>query len=265
MIKFPKISVIVPSLNQGRYLEKTLESILLQKYPNLECVVIDGGSKDESIEIIRKHESCIAYWVSEPDNGQAHAINKGFARSTGEILSWLNSDDMFKPDILSWVAQQLPASRKPAWLIGSAEVRDKRYGKQSIQRPPLGLERHHLLNSIEHWIPQPSTFWNRAMWDKTGPLNETLRYVFDVQHFFSMLRFSPAISTQKTLSVIRQHYACKSIKENNQLVREWLDLISGYADLNELKAIKSKLFFLKVHRILGNIGISLRRNLQKIN
>jgi GT2 family glycosyltransferase len=105
MIDLPKISIVTPSFNQGKFLEKTILSVLEQGYPNLEYIIIDGGSTDNSVEIIRKYENRLAYWVSEPDCGQSNAINKGFERATGEILGWLNSDDWYHPGALKAVAE----------------------------------------------------------------------------------------------------------------------------------------------------------------
>src|SRR5438309_6203079 len=102
---WPRITIVTPSYNQGRFLEETIRSVLLQGYPNLEYMVIDAASTDESVEIIRKYERWLAYWVSEKDRGQTHAINKGLAKATGEIFSYLNSDDLLAPGALAAVAE----------------------------------------------------------------------------------------------------------------------------------------------------------------
>ena len=103
MNALPKISTVTPSFNQGKFLEKTILSVLEQGYPNLEYIIIDGGSSDESVDIIKKYADRLNYWVSEADRGQSHAINKGFERATGEIFGWLNSDDWYHPGALQAV------------------------------------------------------------------------------------------------------------------------------------------------------------------
>jgi glycosyltransferase involved in cell wall biosynthesis len=107
-----KFSIVTPSYNQGQYLEKAILSVIEQDYPNLEYIIIDGGSTDNSLEIIKKYEKHLAYWVSEKDRGQSHAINKGFERASGDLFGWLNSDDYFAPDALKTVAEVYHTSQK---------------------------------------------------------------------------------------------------------------------------------------------------------
>src|SRR5882762_8349036 len=108
-LAWPKISIVTPSYNQGQYIEETIRSIIMQGYPNLELIIIDGGSKDNTVDIIRQYEKDIAYWVSEKDNGQTHAINKGFEKATGEILAYLNSDDIYMPYTFRLIAEMFSA------------------------------------------------------------------------------------------------------------------------------------------------------------
>ena len=115
---WPRISIVTPSYNQGQFIEETIRSVLQQGYPNLEYIIIDGGSTDNSVEIIKKYEEYLTYWVSEPDDGQYDAINKGFSRATGEIMAWLNSDDMYVPWTFKTVAEIFDKFEFVNWITG---------------------------------------------------------------------------------------------------------------------------------------------------
>jgi len=123
---WPKISIVTPSFNQGTYLEKTIRSVLLQGYPNLEYIIIDGGSTDQSVEIIKKYESWVDFWVSEEDRGQSHAINKGLEKATGELLGWLNSDDYFLPDALFKLARSYLEDSSVGAIYGQGHMVDEK-------------------------------------------------------------------------------------------------------------------------------------------
>lgn len=123
---WPRISIVTPSFNQGRYIEETIRSVLLQGYPNLEYIVIDGGSSDNSVGIIKKYEPWLAYWVSEADRGQAHAINKGFQKATGEIFGWLNSDDVYCKGALGFTGWLLYRRPHVGLIYGDCDVIDGR-------------------------------------------------------------------------------------------------------------------------------------------
>ena len=115
---FPRLSIVTPSFNQGEFLEEAIVSVLEQNYPNLEFIVIDGGSTDALVKIIRKYESYITYWISEPDDGHGDALNKGFNRSSGEIMAWLNSDDKYCPNAFSTVVELFTTFKDVQWLTG---------------------------------------------------------------------------------------------------------------------------------------------------
>jgi len=124
LARLPRLSVVTPSYNQGRFIEETIRSVLLQDYPNLEFIIIDGGSTDNTIEVIKKYETWLAYWVSESDRGQSHAINKGIIKATGEILFWLNSDDVVLPGAFKKIAGVFSDNPEIKMVIGQAKVID---------------------------------------------------------------------------------------------------------------------------------------------
>ena len=173
---FPKISIVTPSFNQAQFLEATIESILHQKYPNLEYIIIDGGSTDGSQEIIKKYEKDLHFWCSEPDAGQYDAINKGFAKSTGEIMTWLNSDDMYCPWALRTVASIFCELPQVEWLTTLNPLKWDWYGLCINSRLIPGFSKEGFLDGCYlHQgekslgaIQQESTFWRRSLWKKAG-------------------------------------------------------------------------------------------------
>jgi glycosyltransferase involved in cell wall biosynthesis len=206
----PVISIITPSFNQGKYIEQTILSVLGQGYPALEYIIVDGGSKDESADIIRKYEGQLAWWVSEKDNGQAHAINKGFARATGDILMWLNSDDMLVPGVLSFIATTVSTQGEGIYYGNCIHFRENQEGLDAWGGDVVRATRIHELEHIDY-IVQPSSFWNRSVYEKVGPLSETLHFGFDWEWFLRAkehgIKFTPL---NKPLSMYRFHDDHKS-------------------------------------------------------
>jgi len=174
---WPRITVVTPSFNQGQFLEETIRSVLMQGYPNLEYIVVDGGSADSSLDVIKHYESWISYWVSEKDGGQAHAINKGFARATGSILAWLNSDDVYKPGAFVEVARSFSADSSIDVAYGSCESISEASRCQAIHVPQQFVLRD-LLRS--NFIAQPAAFFSRRVFDQIG-LNQRHHYAFDYE------------------------------------------------------------------------------------
>lgn len=167
MSEYPKISVITPSFNQGQYLEETILSVLNQNYPDLEYIIIDGGSTDNSVEIIKKYEDRLAYWVSEPDKGMYHAIQKGFDRSTGEIMAWINSDDVYFGRSFKTIAQIFSDYLDVKWITGQVSMIDE-------EGNSIGADRMRLWSAIGFaqgdckYIMQEATFWRRSIWVNAG-------------------------------------------------------------------------------------------------
>lgn len=184
MINFPKISIITPSYNQGQFLEETIKSVLNQNYPYLEYIIIDGGSTDNSVEIIRRYEDKLAYWVSEKDNGQAHAINKGFRRATGDIIAWLNSDDLYLPGTLKKVADFFEKKPQIDVVYGDIEIIDNKGKVLGIKKVvPFNFKSQLFSASL---VPQPATFWRKKVIKKIGFLNEKYQYQMDYEYFLRM-------------------------------------------------------------------------------
>lgn len=166
----PKISIVTPNYNQGQFLEQTIRSVLDQNYPNLEYVIVDGGSTDNSVEIIRKYEDKLHYWSSERDRGMYDAINKGFARCSGEIMAWINSDDVLWDGALAYVAAAFSSNTNVQWLQGLPSVIDEQ-GVVVYQRKPVFSKFFFYFRMHEHsfaFVQQESTFWSRKLWDMAG-------------------------------------------------------------------------------------------------
>ena len=176
---WPKISIVTPSFNQAVFLERTILSVLNQNYPNLEYIIIDGGSTDGSVQIIKKYEKYLAFWVSEPDRGQSHAINKGFAMSRGEILAWLNSDDTYLPNTFHIVADFFRRNTKVDMVYGRCNMIDENdVIFQEAKVVPFNF-RDYLLGLFV--IPQQSSFWRREIFFEVNGLNEENRACMDYE------------------------------------------------------------------------------------
>ena len=179
------VSIITPSFNQGPFLEETIESVLAQTYDPIEYIVIDGGSTDNSIDIIRKYADRLTYWASEPDRGQSHGINKGLERSSGAIVGWLNSDDTLMPEAVVRVMEVMQDT--PMVVHGSVRLVDAE--SNIIARPKLFKRNQEFgLQTIvgEGLVNQPGAFWNRAIMERVGHLNENLNYIMDYELWVRM-------------------------------------------------------------------------------
>lgn len=232
----PRITIVTPSFNQAPYLRQTIESVLGQGYPNLEYMIIDAGSTDGSVEIIQEYEDRLAYWVSEPDEGQADAINKGFARATGDILAWLNSDDFYWPSILRHVASQFPNPTQPALLYGTVLDYFQSSATCWLMVPP-DFSRAELRRL--DYIVQPSTFWTRTLWDAVGPLNVNYNYVFDWEWFIRAADVCEFFRTSECFSVYRHHDFHKTGTGGEARLDELAEIIERYSDEDWRQAFRS--------------------------
>ena len=269
----PRISVVTPSFNQAAYLEETIRSVLLQGYPNLEYIILDGGSQDGSVDIIRKYEKWISFWVSEPDQGQANAINKGFQRSTGDILTWLNSDDMLLPYTLSHVAGAY--TQNPAAILLGDLITFSPADNFSYSVPQHNI---NLSNLVAYWRKgwswtQPGTFIPRLVWEQVGPLDESLRYVFDRDWMCKALAAEMLVYyLHQPAAAFRLHAKSKSMGEATQWGQEQLTVTRRYggrlASLNEvniaaMQELQNAVMHTSVMYIHGWSGKSARAHLRK--
>ena len=203
----PHISVIICCYNQGKFLEETVKSVLNQHYQNIEYIIIDGGSKDNSVEIIMKYEKYIAYWVSEKDNGQTHAVNKGFKKATGEILGWLNSDDTYLPGTLNRVALFMQKNLDIDAIYGN-HVLTNINNQGLLIKKELTYSYHRLL--FHNFQSQPATFFRRRVLDKIGFLNSEYFYSMDHEFFIRMGRYCKVCHVPYIFATYRIHPETKT-------------------------------------------------------
>ncbi len=222
----PKISIVVPSLNQGQYLRQCIESILSQNYASLELIVIDGGSKDNSVDIIREYEQYIDYWVSEADSGQSNAINKGFKRATGTLVAWLNSDDFYLPSAFSDVSEAYRKYSEASFYFGNGfRVDSKGRKKESFFKSGhVAFDREALIYGL-NYILQPATFINAVCLKRSGYLDETLHYGMDSDLWMRLSKEIPPVSISSYLAASREYGETKTSTGSFQRCEE-LRLIS---------------------------------------
>jgi glycosyltransferase involved in cell wall biosynthesis len=215
---WPKISIVTPSFNQGQFLEETIRSVLLQNYPNLEYIIMDGGSTDDSLDVIRKYEKYLAYWQSEKDDGQSDAIARGFNRSTGNILSWLNSDDILLPGALLDIGKTFARNPATGVVFGNTLVINSDSTEVNRYFWPAKLFRYHW--SLGQYVGQESCFWRREVYDRVGGLNPDKFFVMDYDLLFRMWETARFKKVRRFLGGYRIHEGAKNSKHQDVRVRE---------------------------------------------
>ena len=224
---YPKISIVTPSLNQGAYIEETIRSVLLQNYPNLDYHIIDGGSTDETLTIIKKYQPWLTSWVSEPDQGQSDAINKGLAKCTGEIFNWLNSDDYYLPGALEAIGLSFANKPEALAVIGREYLVDNDGNKEIPHGTTIEPELAHTLLALH--LDQPPSFFKLLAFQEIGYLSKDLHYTMDAEWWGRfLLRYgqSSIVQIPFVVNCFRLHHTSKtvSLPEKFSLERKILKL-----------------------------------------
>lgn len=216
----PLVTIITPSYNQAKYLEDTIRSVLAQDYPKIEYIIVDGGSTDGSVEIIQRYAERLAWWVSERDQGQTEAINKGFARATGDVLAWINSDDTYLPGAVGEAVEFLTAHPEAAMVYGDANLID---GQGSVMGrfPARQTDLRHMLRGSVH-IPQQTTFFWARLWKQVGPLDPSFYFAMDYDLWVRLAKLGPLLYEPRLWANFRLHGAGKSIVRDDRCYPEML-------------------------------------------
>ena len=214
----PRISIVTPSFNQAPFLERTIKSVLDQDYENLEYIIIDGGSSDGSVDIIRKYSNRLAYWVSEPDRGQPDAINKGLRRATGDWLAWQNSDDVYYPGSFAGLARaavEHPRAHLITGNMAAIDPEDKRLRVHRYVRPTYGAIRAEGMI-----LTNQAAFWRKSVHDSIGYVNESLTCAFDYEWFLRVTERFEAWHVPEIWGGLRIYDATKTVQMAQRFAEE---------------------------------------------
>lgn len=243
MSDLPKISIVTPSYNQGKFLEETILSVITQNYPNLEYILIDGGSSDNSLDIIKKHEHSISYWISEKDKGQSEAINKGLQKATGDIVAWLNSDDLYTPNTLFNISKIFQENPDIDLIYGNVENFHSEKG--SFVTNVSEFKPSDFLSRVS--IHQPSVFWKRKVHHEIGYLDESLYYTMDYDLWARMFFRYKTKKINQVFSRFRIHSTSKT---NNNPPGIYLDsriVFSRFINSFPSKEYKEKMVDMNIY------------------
>jgi len=249
----PRVTIITPSFNQAHFLEATIRSVLLQGYPNLEYMVIDGGSTDGSQEIIRWYADHLAYWVSEKDRGQSHAINKGLARAQGTILGWINSDDVLKPGTISRIVDTFNQNTDIDVVYGRLERIDslgKLVPTPLLPKDKVEFDKNTAL--MECVVNQPGCMWRKRIMDKVGLLNESLHYGIDYEYWTRMLLAGGKFKRlDYVVAEFRLSDSSKTVSQPSQMAVECISIVNKFMSQPDIA------------QLLNHDASSLRRQANK--
>jgi len=216
----PLVSIVTPSFNQAHFLERTIRSVLEQDYPNIEYLIADGGSTDGSLEIIQRYSDRLAWWVSEKDEGQTNALNKGFSHVKGEILAWLNSDDTYEPGAISHAVEQMLQYPEAGLIYGDANLIDEK--DRIIGHFPARQTDYARLRRGYVHIPQQAAFFRASLWKQVGPLDPSFYFAMDYDLWVRLARISQIRYVPETWANFRLHSTGKSVISDDRCWPEML-------------------------------------------
>lgn len=255
----PKISIITPSLDQGKFLEDTILSVLNQNYPNLDYIIIDGGSTDNSIEIISKYKKKLTYWISEPDKGQTNAINKGFEKATGDIINWINSDDLLAPGSLNCLTKEIRNSPNADFYFGDYRVIDKN-GREIFSRksPPYNF---NTLFYGRQLSCQPAVFFKRSLLENIGYLDESFNFCMDTEFWIRAACKGAKFKQVKFyIAITRFHDQAKTTRMQQILHDEHKMVVRRYNSLSFLgKHSKAENIYYTLMNRFWRLAAALKR------
>lgn len=250
---FPKITIVMPSYNQVRYLEEALLSVLTQDYPNLELIIMDGGSTDGSLQVIEKYDPQISYWQSLVDQGQSYALSDGFAKSTGEIMGWLNSDDIYEKDAFLKVAQVFEKHPETDWVAFKCQILDENGNMRPGWTKPIEeIERCFVWNNLM----QMGVFWRRSLWEKVKGIDVNLSHSMDYDLWFQFREWQPyPYWSDELVACFRLHPASKTSIGGEHITRENAIIHQRYSHLINKPIHRIKLWLYRrdfqAHRLIN--------------
>ena len=235
-----KISIVIPTLNQGNTIEDTICSIINQDYPYYEIIIMDGGSVDATLEVIDRYRPYLAHVTSAPDKGQSQAINRGFERATGDIFAWLNSDDYYLPGALTKVVETF-SDPSIEFLVGAGDVIsiDHKFLRFIPERI---LNREALIDwKNDRWIMQQSCFWRSSLWKRVGGVDESLGLLMDYDLWFKFSSICQPAAVNQKLGIMRYYPEAKTVKFRSKTNQELAYVYAKHGVYDELRALVASL------------------------
>jgi glycosyltransferase involved in cell wall biosynthesis len=233
----PRLSIVIPTLNQGETIEHTLLSIIHQDYTNFEIIVVDGGSSDNTYEIISKYQAWISYYISGQDSGQSNALNIGFRLATGDIYAWINSDDYYLPLAFSRVSKIFLSNKDVNLVVGAGDVitKDCKFLKHIS---PMLMNSNNVIKWLNgEWIMQQSCFWSSDLWHRTGGVDESLKLLMDFDLWFKFSKYARSYILNESLAVMRYYPEIKTVSLKDYVTMEAAYVFAKNGKFQEVKKL----------------------------